>query len=332
MALPKQVQAQLKEVEELEKSLRAREDDPDTPEDSVDEDIPTDTEEPDTDPATPEAQETDDAAPADTPPTDSAERLRQKYNTLRGKYDAEVPRLHEQVRVLTQEIQSLKEQLEEKQKAEPPEPKEEVSYVTDADREEFGDELLDVQRRVAREVAAEYEGQIRAQAEVIETLRSQIKQTDGKVGQMSFSQRLQTLVPDFARIDSDERWIAWLNEHDPMLRAPRRVQAQAAFDAGDAEAVAYYVGLFKQSLEPEQAPEPETTDRRAELEKQVAPNRSAGSTRNQRPQQDTKIYSQADMKRAWEKVRVLNTRGKVEEASKLEAELTAAYMQGRVRP
>ena len=38
------------------------------------------------------------------------------------------------------------------------------------------------------------------------------------------------------------------------------------------------------------------------------------------------------MDSAWSKVRTLNTRGKYEEAAKLEAELTAAYMENRLDP
>jgi hypothetical protein len=37
------------------------------------------------------------------------------------------------------------------------------------------------------------------------------------------------------------------------------------------------------------------------------------------------------MDKAWNKTRNLNTSGKYDEAAKLEAELTAAYMEGRVR-
>ena len=47
--------------------------------------------------------------------------------------------------------------------------------------------------------------------------------------------------------------------------------------------------------------------------------------------QNGKYYSTRDMDNAWVKVRTLNTRGKYDDAAKLEAELTAAYMENRVR-
>ncbi len=329
MALPKQVQAQLAELEELEKTLEAQK----KPKLVKDEEVKPDEEQLDTEAevteepvaATPEPEE---AESADTSPTDVADEFEQKYKTLRGKYDAEVPRLHQQVRDLNGKLDELAKSMEAK--PEPPtKSKEKVSYVTDADRAEFGEELIDVQRRVAQEVSQEYTERMEQQDAVIQKLQEQLAKTGNDVGEMSFTQRLHSVVPDFAEIDNDERWVAWLNEHDPMLRGPRRDQAAAAFQAGDAEAVLHYVNLFKESIsEPETAPRQQ---RQTELEKQVAPNRSANSVRTQSANQNSKIYSPKEVDNAWTKVRALNTKGKYADAEKLEAELTAAYMEGRVR-
>jgi len=329
MALPKQVQAQLAELEELEKTLEAQK----KPKLVKDEEVKPDEEQLDTEAevteepvaATPEPEE---AKSADTSPTDVADEFEQKYKTLRGKYDAEVPRLHQQVRDLNGKLDELAKSMEAK--PEPPtKSKEKVSYVTDADRAEFGEELIDVQRRVAQEVSQEYTERMEQQDAVIQKLQEQLAKTGNDVGEMSFTQRLHSVVPDFAEIDNDERWVAWLNEHDPMLRGPRRDQAAAAFQAGDAEAVLHYVNLFKESIaQPEPAPRDQ---RQSELEKQVAPNRSANSVRTQSANQNSKIYSPKEVDNAWTKVRALNTKGKYADAEKLEAELTAAYMEGRVR-
>jgi len=330
MALPRQVQAQLAEVEELEKTLNAQTEAPKkkkakepkvsevTPEDTEAE-VPVEAE---------AAVEPEDAKPADTSPTDVADEFEQKYKTLRGKYDAEVPRLHSQVKDLTAKLNNLSESLAAKPK-EPTKPKEKVSYVTDEDRAEFGEELIGVQRRVAQEVSQEYEGRFEQQSAIIEQLQKQLKLTGNQVGEMSFSQKLSQIVPDFASIDNDERWVEWLNEYDPMLRGPRRDQAAQAFNNGDAEAVAHYVKLWKASLGPDVPQERQT--RQAELEKQVAPNRSANSATTKSVGKDAKFYSEREIAAAWNKIRTLNTRHKYDEATKLEADITTAYLEGRVR-
>lgn len=317
MALPKQVQAQIAEIEAYEKALEAQQA-PQVEELDTEAEVVAEVE------ASPEPEE---AKPADTSPTDvEDETFKQKYKTLMGKYDAEVPRLHQQVREMTEATKQLQEELKAL-KVEPTKSKEKVSLVTDADRAEFGEELLDVQRRVAQEVSQGYEGRLEQQDAVIKELREELAKTGSQVGEVGFSQRLNQAVPDFPQIDNDERWVAWLNEHDPMLRGPRRVQAQQAFDAGDVEAIAHYVSMWKETL----AAPTEAKPNQAELEKQVAPNRSANSVRTQSTTQNSKIYSPKDADRAWNKVRTLNTRGQYAEAEKLEADLTVAYMEGRVR-
>lgn len=329
MALPKQVQAQLAEVEELEKTLNAqptaRESKAAKPEDP---DAQLDTEAEVT-AETEEAPANVDVAPAGTSPTDVADDFKQKYSTLKGKYDAEVPRLHQQIRDLTSKLNALEEVQPEKP-SEPTKSKEKVSYVTDEDRAEFGEELIDVQRRVAKEVAQDYEDRFEQQEAIITELQKQLKQTGNQVGQMSFGQRLRQLVPDFEQIDNDERWVAWLNEVDPILRDQRRVLAQAAFDKGDAEAVAHYVKLFKQTIATPEADIQVKAVRQNELEKQVSPSRSA-STASTPTDRKARVYSQREVDNGWTKIRTLLKQNKHAEAEKLEAEITAAYLEGRVR-
>lgn len=321
MALPKQVQAQLAEVEELEKQLKAQGDE--APEEQEAEDTQVEVTE---EPAKQEAK-LEEVKPTDeSPKEDPADEFQQKYKTLKGKYDAEVPRLHQQIRELTDQMKALKEAQDAAKKAEAEKPKERVSLVTDADREEFGDELLDVQRRIATEVAQEYEDRFEKQEELIKALQDQLQNTGSQIGEMNFGQKLRQLVPDFDQVDADERWMEWLNEYEPMLNGPRRDIAQNAFNTGDAETVAHYVKLFKQSLS--EAPEPVKDTRQAELEKQVSPSRSVSM---QKADQSKKVYSEREIAGAWTRIRNLNTKGQFDEASKLEAEITSAYLEGRVK-
>ncbi len=334
MALPKQVQEQIKEVEELEKTLKAQGESEvkeakkkktskkKTEEVAADTEVEVLEEPPQDEPVLEEA------APADDIQEEVTDTFKQKYSTLKGKYDAEVPRLHQQVRELTEQMDAIRRNAEAVKKAEAEKPKEKVSYVTDADREEYGDDLIDFQRRVAKEVSQESEERFEQQARVIEELREQVSNTGSQVGEVGFTQKLNVLVPGFDQLDNDERWVAWLNEIDPMTRGPRRDQAQAAFNSGDAEAVAHYVSLFRGSVEPIANGK---SDRETELEKQVAPNRSASSTATRSAGKDTRIYSANELEKSWAKIRNLSSDGKYDDAAKLEAELTVAYMEGRVK-
>jgi uncharacterized protein YukE len=324
MAIPRQVVKQLAEVEALEKQLLGQNEEP--VEEPVEE--PTEGQEPeakaepdDSNDGTAEPQEPKVEEPKKA--DDDAAVWKQKYKTLQGMYDKEVPQLHSEVKTLTKELETLKKSLETKKE----EAKQLKKLVTDEDVQNFGEDLIEVQRKVAREVAAEFEEKLEALKSENTELRQLLGTTDSKVSETSFEARLHRLVPDFQQLDSDPRWIAWLDEVDPVLRGPRRTIALQAYQSGDAEAVAYYVDLFRKTIEP--APEPaKEAPQTKELERQIQPTRNAS---NATPtSQKGKTYTTADIQRMFQKAAKLGSSGRVEEAKKLEAEIDAAYMQRRV--
>lgn len=326
MALPRQVEAQLKELEAIEQQLAQAQNQPkDKPAD-----VPENPEEPV--PAPAEPTESNQPAPDPKPeakpekPTEpqvAEETWQQKYRTLKGMYDAEVPRLHAQVKELTSRAEQLQRSMEAPKPA-PAAPEPVTKLVTDADVEAFGSDLIEVQRKVAREVAAEFRKELDDLKGENAKLREQLTDTGTKVSEASFEQRLHRLVPDFDKVNADPKWIEWLNEVDPLLRGPRKAVAQHAFNTGDAEGVAHYIQLFKETLAPVEQP----VDRSAELARQIQPPRSAASTSQPSPKGRT--YTTADIDKMFRQVADLGNKGRLEEARKLEAEIDAAYTEGRV--
>jgi hypothetical protein len=317
MALPRQVEAQLRELEALEKQL-AEGQNP-APADPV----PTPAEPPQ-DPQ-PQHAEPKPVEPTPTPtePVVAEEKWEQKYKTLKGMYDAEVPRLHADLRDLKAQVDSLRKASETKP-VEPAKPAAQTKLVTDADVEAFGQDLIEVQRKVAREVASEFRGELDAMRAENEKLREQLTSTGTQVSEASFEQRLYRMVPDFEAVNADPKWIAWLNEVDPLIRAPRSSVAQQAFNRGDAEGVAHYVAMFKQTV----APAEQKADKTEELERQLQPNR--GATSAPPTSQKGKVYTNADIEKMFRKAADLGTKGQTDAAKKLEAEIDAAFMEGRV--
>jgi hypothetical protein len=317
MALPRQVEAQLRELEALEKQLNeANNPAPADP-------TPNPAEPPQDPQPTPAEPKPVEPTPTPTEPVVAEEKWEQKYKTLKGMYDAEVPRLHADLRDLKAQVDSLRKASETKP-AEPAKPAAATKLVTDADVEAFGSDLIEVQRKVAREVAAEFRGELDAMRAENEKLREQLTSTGTQVSEASFEQRLYRMVPDFEAVNADPKWIAWLNEVDPLLRAPRSSVAQQAFNRGDAEGVAHYVAMFKQTI----APVEQKTDKTEELERQLQPNR--GATSAPPTSQKGKVYTNADIEKMFRKATELGTKGQVDAAKKLEAEIDAAFMEGRV--
>lgn len=317
MALPRQVEAQLRELEALEKQLAEGQNPAPADPDPQPAEPPQD---PQPQPAEPKPVE---PTPTPTEPVVAEETWQQKYKTLKGMYDAEVPRLHADLRELKGQVDSLRKASETKP-VEPAKPVAATKLVTDADVEAFGQDLIEVQRKVAREVASEFRGELDAMRAENEKLREQLTSTGTQVSEASFEQRLYRMVPDFEAVNADPKWIAWLNEVDPLLRAPRSSVAQQAFNRGDAEGVAHYVAMFKQTV----APVEQKADKTEELERQLQPNR--GATSAPPTSQKGKVYTNADIEKMFRKAADLGTKGQTDAAKKLEAEIDAAFMEGRV--
>lgn len=317
MALPRQVEAQLRELEALEKQLAESQNPAPADPDPKLAEPPQD---PQPQPAEPKPVE---PTPTPTEPVVAEEKWEQKYKTLKGMYDAEVPRLHADLRDLKAQVDSLRKASETKP-VEPAKPVAATKLVTDADVEAFGQDLIEVQRKVAREVASEFRGELDAMRAENEKLREQLTSTGTQVSEASFEQRLYRMVPDFEAVNADPKWIAWLNEVDPLIRAPRSSVAQQAFNRGDAEGVAHYVAMFKQTI----APVEQKADKTEELERQLQPNRGATSAPTASPK--GKVYTNADIEKMFRKAADLGTKGQTDAAKKLEAEIDAAFMEGRV--
>ena len=325
MALPKQVQQRMDEVEAIEKQLKGDTAAPDesTETTSVEKVVEAPVEQE----AQPILEETTvsevvELEEAPKVPDEDAAVWKQKYKTLQGMYDKEVPNLHSKVKEMSSQLQELQTSMEAKEAV----VKQAEKLVTDDDVKNFGEDLIEVQRKVAREVAAEFQTDLDAMKLENDALRKQLGTTDNKVAESSFQNRLHRLVPDFDRLNDDPKWVAWLDEVDPVLRGPRRKVAQEAFATGDADGVAHYVDLYRSGqVEPTPAEEPKQTQ---ELERQIQPSRTAASATT--TSNKGKNYTNSDVSKMFKKAATLNSAGKYDEANKLEAEIDAAYMEGRV--
>ena len=319
MALPKQVEAQLKELEQIEQQIADSQKQGESPPEPA-------PAEPTPDPSPAPAEPTPVEPKSEpTEPVVAEEKWEQKYKTLKGMYDAEVPRLHADLRELKSQVENLRKAAEAKP-VEPVKPAAQEKLVTDADVEAFGSDLIEVQRKVAREVAAEFRGELDAMRAENEKLREQLNATGTQVSEATFEQRLHRLVPDFEAVNVDPKWIAWLNEVDPLLRGPRMTVAQEAFNRGDAEGIAHYVSLFKATLAP--TPPAEQIDSKAEeIARQIQPNRTSS---NAQPVPQGRIFRDADIQKMFIQAADLSSKGKLEEARKLEAEIDLAFKEGRV--
>ena len=263
-ALPKQIQAQLDQAEALQAELDAAA----APQEGNPEAAP-EAQQPNLQLVEPPAQETQVTQP-------EYSVLEQRFRVMEGKYKAEVPRLIEQNRTLSEQLDRALAALETKAKETPPDAK----LVTDADIEAYGDDLVDMVRRAAREefkslseaFSAKLDqrfGDVAAKADRAE--KQAVKSETDK-----FWDAIRSAHPDFDTVNVDPRWDEFLNSNVPGTRLTRRAIANDALDRFDAGVVVEQLAAFKDSIGVGKSAPPARA--KPNLNSQVAPSSSRSST------------------------------------------------------
>jgi uncharacterized phage infection (PIP) family protein YhgE len=331
MALPKQVQAQADALDAYEKQVtEAR---------AAEEPKPTDPPPADT-PTNPNSQSLEPVAteppkPAEDDPNSAT--WRQRYQSLQGQFNSQVPALQQQVRQLTDSVSQLTAQAEKVQAKAPAEP-DQADLVTKTDVEAFGEDLVDLARRIAKEEFGKRESKYVKQ---IEQLQGQLSEATGQVGEVVQSQAvtanerffsgLASALPAWESTQASAECQAWLSSRIPGTTA---TWDQALKDAASKRDVAAVVEVFEVFYEKHPALDPKAkpatqSNARQELQRQVAPGKSSASTAQQTSR---RVYSARDYEtESMNQLRLLQ-RGDVEGAGRIEAELNAALAEGRIKP
>jgi len=343
MALPEQIRKQTEAVQELYKQLN-------TDDNTGTSNAPADgtgasVENLDNTPPADENAVPNNAAPSPAsehkPGADNVpeETVLQKYKTLQGMYNAEVPRLHQQNREMTQRVQQMEQLLAslsaQQQSAAAPSQSVVDKLVTDKDVEEYG-ESLDVMRKVSREelipVAqrlAQIESMLRQmQVNVVPQVQN-LAQRQQMSAEQQFWADLAATVPNFREINSNEEFQSWLLEADPLTGITRQTYLDDAQRNLDARRV---VNFFRTWLEiTGQAAVAQSTGTAAasELEKQVAPGRSRGAGAASSPNK-AKTYSPADITKFFNDVRSGKYKGREQERDRIERDIFAAQRENRI--
>lgn len=287
-----------KAIEELLKQQQATEGEPPA-------------EEPPTAEPEPVAQEPQQTESGSTPPVaQQDEQLEHRYKVLQGKYNSEVPRLAAENKDLKQRLQELEDSLETLKNAKPIEP-----LVKPEEIEEYGEGLIDVARRIAREELA-------AKQAEIDALKSKIDSVSNVTAQKvesDFFKSLAEMVPDWEQVNQDAGFLNWLDEVDELTGESRQVLLSRAEKSRDAARTAKFFTAYKKTSSTWAANSTKA------LDQQVAP------ATNQSPQTppSKKIWTRGEVSEFYRRAR----RGEVsdKDAIAIEADIMAAQIEGRIR-
>jgi len=350
MTLPKQVQKQSEDVQALYKELNAEpekkmEEQPDAnsvgldaPEEKLAKASPEVPVEEDTI-ASPDSvkeqapiSETDEHSKSDS--KQNKDEWEQKYKTLQGMYNSDVPRLNAVNRDLNSRVSSLESLLSNLDKKEevPEDPEPVKSLITEDDVKEYGDSI-DVMRRAAKEEVAGDMARISKMEQQLKQLQSkvvpqveQVRMQQKTSAEKEFWNTLSIEIPNWNDINKSQEFQSWLLEIDPLTGLSRQTYLEDAQHKLDAQRVAKFFSSYEQATgKVNSAREPHSEN--SELAKQVAPGRGRAG---QPVSGEGKTYTTKDIKKFFEDVRFGKFKGREDERGKIERDIFAAQREGRI--
>lgn len=311
MALPPSIQAQLDEAERI--SAEFAEATPElgqAPAEIV----------PEVAPPTEEAP----PAPPEPPKSDPEELWEQRYRSLKGMYDVDVPRLHAQTKELNTQVSVLMQELEtaKTQKAEyAPAP-----TITDDDREAFGPDLVNLIERAAESKVSSLRDREASLVSKIDSLQSQLSEITQKQvvsDKDRFVEGLTSMAPRWQTLNTDQGFLEWLQQVDPIYGLPKQIALNNAYEMLDAARVAAIFNAYSGAQAPASRQQPFQN-----LQSQVAPDSSRVSS-TPVEMQSKRTYTERDVQEFYSNLR----RGHYsqDEAVRIEHDINAAAAEGRIR-
>lgn len=278
-------------------------------------------------------QKAPDAKTEDDP---NSETYAQKWKTLQGMYNAEVPRLHQQNREMQQRLHHM-EQLLANLSAQPVAQQSSAQvekFVTEKDVEEYG-ESIDMMRKVTREELgaaaqriAQLENVIRQmQANVVPQVQA-VVQRQQMSNEQQFWSDLSRNVPNWKDVNDNQQFQNWLLEADPLTGITRQTYLEDAQRSLDAVRVANFFRAWLEITGQASVAQPNRNAAASELERQVTPGRSKNTGA---PASNTaKTYSPSDISKFFNDVKQGKYRGREAERDRIERDIFSAQREGRI--
>jgi len=282
------------------------------------------------------------------------------YSVLKGKYDAEVPRLHDDIRNSNNAMRGLQEQLgtlqatvaamKEVNKTPPTPP---APLVTDEEREQFGPDLIDVVGRAAQEAVRPYVDQrvseVAASVTQVQESASHLETGVAESNRIRLYERLHIAVPGWDVVNKDPVFVTWLGETDQYTGQLRGNLLRAAFERNDSERViAFFKGFQKEHavvvpdpdpaalvVDPANPPAELTPEPQQTLEELVAPGTPKTGTTGAHDEANGRIWTQTDIEEFYayknEFIKKNPNRELPDDVVALERDLFAAQTDGKGR-
>jgi hypothetical protein len=273
--------------------------------------------------------------PADIAPVDeNSDTWKSRYMGLQGRFTTLQKTIGEQDQIMQQMGQELMHA--QQRQAPPPKPARQAqNYLTEADVENYGPDLLDVTQRAALQA-------VQPHLQEVEQQNAALRKQLAVEGRRRLDQSVELAVPNYKEIDRNPRWHRWLLGIDVLSgRVRQQLLNEAISSASAPRVISFFNGFLNEEAATGHAdPAPSSTQRPTPFAREPAiPLASLAAPGRARPAtggdastpSDKPIYTRDQVKalyRAHQKGAYL---GREAEWARQEADLYAAQREGRYR-
>ena len=332
MSIPKQVQKQSEEVQELYKQINGETEEAQATAEAAPEEAVNDVAEPTTSDSVeeqaPQSEPREQAESGDQEP--KQDDWQQKYRSLQGMYNADVPRLNAENRDLASRVSQLEGLLSSMNEPAQQTPVQSEKLITDDDVKEYGDSIA-VMRKAAREEVSQEIAQLKQQLGQLQGVLPQVQQVQAqqkKSGEQTFWNTIASEVPNWSDINNDPDFQSWLLEIDPLTGISRQTYLEDAQKNLDANRVVTFFRTWEGATGKTNTAQVDRTTQQSQLQKQVAPGRSRNNGVKASGQNRT--YTPNDIQEFYSDVRKGKYKGRDDERGRIERDIFAAQQEGRI--
>ena len=277
--------------------------------------------------------------PAPAPPQPQFSEWEQRYNTLQGKYNTELPELRGQIRSLENLIAAMQSAPRQETAPAPHVPATlpaapVAREIPSADVEAWGQDLVDAAQRWAEARLAPRMEELERRVAAAEVGSQRV---ETRTAQQSVEASLDRAVPTWREVNVAPEFLVWLDQADPFSGAKRQVLLTDAHRAGDApRTIAIFQGFLREQTAVSQPPgiPPNQTGAppadRLPLEHLAVPGRGQTAPPAQGAP-ERRVWSTAEITQFYRQKQRGMWDTRQDEAERLEADIIAAGREGRVR-
>jgi hypothetical protein len=279
--------------------------------------------------------------PAADPAADPAEgdypKLLQMHRTLQGKYDAEGARGTEQVNALLGRVHDLEQLV-----ASPPAPvatdpsipsPPTESLLSSQEVEDYGQDMIDVVKRAAREEVGQELNALRAENANLQQQVGGVQQTTAISARQTMFQFLDGELNVWRQLNKEPEFVQWVENVDTFSGQPRIEMLRAAFEQNNGPRVlAFFQGFLTENaaFRPQGQNEP-ARQPQVDLNSLVAPGRASDGDLPRAPEGNKPEYTQADIQRFYADVNRGVYKSDPAEKDRIERDIFAAQGEGRIK-